>query len=214
MRDDASLSDDARGRGSFHVTARRPRASRVSEDGLLVRAWGTSGDPADARRMLGDWAETPQFERATLRMLPPGTLDRATGLPRFGKGAEMGAETWSLAREGFDADEHPERDETEPTAATVPIFEETDDDGDGDVDGGGIEATREGIPGRHPGYHLRGYHPTPPAASDHGITAALFEDPVAGRGTPTPAPSPAGVDHERGWWIRTRGDKSRPTPPR
>lgn len=223
MCDEEPLGVDARARDSFDPIARRPRASRVSEDsarplsgegGLLVRAWGTSGDPADARRMLGDWAETPHFERATLRMFPPGTLDRATGVPRFGKGAELGAETWSLAREGFDADEHPERDETKPPAATVPVavFEETDDDGD--VDDGGIEATREGIPGRHPGYHLRGYHPTPPAASDHGITAALFEDPVAGRGTPTPAPSPAGVDHERGWWIRTRGDKSRPTPPR
>ena len=30
----------------------------------------------------------------------------------------------------------------------------------------------------------------------------------------TPAPSPAGVNHERGWWIRTRGDASHPTPPR
>lgn len=213
MRDDASLSDDARGRGSFHVTARRPGASRVSEDGLLVRAWGTSGDPADARRMLGDWAETPHFERATLRLFPPGTLDHATGVPRFGKGAEMGADTWSLAREGFDADDGA-RDETEPPAAAVADVEveETDDHHE-------IEATREGTPGEPPSGTIgativRGNHPTPPAARDHDITAALFEDPVAGGGTPTPAPSPAGVNHERGWWIRTRGDASHPTPPR
>lgn len=217
MRDDASLSDDARDRGSFHVTARRPRASRVSEDGLLVRAWGTSGDPADARRMLGDWAETPHFERATLRLFPPGTLDHATGVPRFGKGvemgAEMGADTWSLAREGFDADDGA-RDETEPPAVAAADVEETDDHHE-------IEATREGTPGEPPVREptvreptVRGNHPTPPAARDHDITAALFEDPVAGGGTPTPAPSPAGVNHERGWWIRTRGDASHPTPPR
>ena len=212
MRDDASLSDDARGRGSFHVTARRPRASRVSEDGLLVRAWGTSGDPADAeadaRGLGGDAA--PNARPATVSS---GNLDHATGVPRFGKGAEMGADTWSLAREGFDADDGA-RDETEPPAAAAADVEETDDHHE-------IEATREGTPGeptvREPTVReptVRGNHPTPPAARDHDITAALFEDPVAGGGTPTPAPSPAGVNHERGWWIRTRGDASHPTPPR
>ena len=201
MRDDASLSDDARGRGSFHVTARRPRASRVSEDGLLVRAWGTSGDPADARRMLGDWAETPHFERATLRLFPPGTLDHATGVPRFGKGAEMGADTWSLAREGFDADDGA-RDETEPPAAAVANVEETDDHHE-------IEATREGTPGEPPsgtigGTIVRGNHPTPPRRARSRYHRRALRGSRRGRGYPDAGAEP------RGRQSRTRMVDSNP----
>ena len=210
MRDDASLSDDARGRGSFHVTRASPPRVLSSRRMAYSCARGTSGDPADARRMLGDWAETPHFERATLRLFPPGTLDHATGVPRFGR-----VPKWVPTRGPSRAKvsrRRRARDETEPPAAAVANVEETDDHHE-------IEATREGTPGEPPsgtigGTIVRGNHPTPPAASDHDITAALFEDPVAGGGTPTPAPSPAGVNHERGWWIRTRGDASHPTPPR
>ena len=173
MRDDASLSDDARGRGSFHVTARAPHlASRRTKHWCARR--GTSDDPADARRMLGDWAETPHFERATLRLFPPGTLDHHGGA-EVRKSAEMGADTWSLAREGFDADDGARR--TEPPAVAAASVEETDDTTKSN------DEVRQGNhrPEQAVRNHRSGESSHPPAARD-AILPPRFEDPVAGGG--------------------------------